>query len=252
MRAGDFYIDVILKCAGVEAENRLNSRQYSVNILNMNAKELLEAIALSENAQIAIATFSKENEGASRQIHREVNRLVHNYLCAVSTLADHSRNFIKRYYENSSFFSDYNAEVQRVFHSSEHCRFVRDLRNFMTHRGLPDSNFQMKATRKRDVEGASGLGSGVPCDIKSGVFYNKERFMEWTGWSSPAKRYLLRADKEIELKTIFESHIEIIREFNDWFLERFQEHHKADYEELAKLKIEYKMLDENEQKEASN
>ena len=252
MRAGELYVNVILKCAGTEAENRLNSRQYSVNILNMNAHELMEAITVSENSEFAIAAFSEKNKGASRQIHREVNRLVHNYVCAVSTFADHSRNFMKRYYTGIDFQLDYNAEIQRVFNSSEHCRFVRDLRNYMTHRGLPDSNFRMKATRIGSVDNPVDTSGGVPCDVTSGVFYKTERFIEWDGWTAPARRYLLAADREMELRVIFDGHIEIMYEFNAWFLERFKNHHKADYEELAELEAEYERLHEVEQDGAGN
>jgi hypothetical protein len=246
MRSGELYIDVILKCTGTEAKNRLNSRQYSVNILNVNAHELMEAIAVTENSEIAVVAFSEKNKGASRQIHREVNRLVHNYVCAVATFADHSRNFMKKYYAETRFYSDYNAEVQRVFHSSEHCRFVRDLRNFMTHRGFPDSNFRMKATRIGDVNDPIDSSGGVPCEITSGVYYKKQRFLEWDKWTAPARRYLLATDEEMELRNMFEGHIEIMHDFNAWFIDRFRIHHAADYEELVELEAEYQRLQEGE------
>ena len=132
MSAGKLFVNEILTSRGMQAVNRLHSRSFSVNILSMNALELMQAIETTEDHRIMMAARQEQYDGASKQTHREANRLVHNYLCAVSTFIDHSRNFMKEHYGKTSFHSDYDTVIQRRFNSSEHARFVRDLRNYLT------------------------------------------------------------------------------------------------------------------------
>lgn len=247
MTPGEFYIDVICKSAGVVADDRLHSRGFTANIVKMNAEELMHAIEITENGEFAVAAFSEKNKGASDQIHREINRLVHNYLCAVASYADHSRNFMRQHYAGTSFEADYVAEVQQVFSDSELCRFVRDLRNFMTHRGLPESNFRLNFTRIKDEATQSDAHGGVPCEISSGVSYKTGRFLEWDGWTAPARRYLSGAGFEVALRVIFEKHIATMEAFESWFIDRFRQHHEADYAELEQLQHEFRRLEREQE-----
>jgi len=239
MRAGTYYLDVVLKSRGMEAENRLHSRSFTSNILRMNARELLQAIEHSENSEFMMRAFQARHEGANTQIHREASRLVHNYVCSVSTFADHSRHFMNEYYKGTKFHGDYQAEIQRRFNAPEHARFVRDLRNFITHRELPDSSIELHATRAGD---ANADGS-VPVTLRSGIYYDRGRFLEWDGWSSPARRFLENSPEKLYLRELFAPHFATMEEFNEWFVARFKEHHKEDFEELERLWTEHERLE---------
>ncbi len=224
--------------------DRLHSRAFTANILFMNAKELSDAIDLTENSEFMMKAFRVENHEESRQIHRETSRIVHNYLCSISTFIDHSRNFMNKHYEGTAFLNDYNYEVKRQFQSSELARFVRDLRNFMTHRELPDSQITLRMVRL-DADSADDTPRS---EITSGVFYKTARFREWDGWSTPAARFLKACGEKVTLRSIFEPHITIMRDFNIWFEERFRIHHKDELDELQQLQNEYARLQAAEAK----
>jgi hypothetical protein len=244
MTSGKLYIDVILKSRGTEALNRLHGRTFSVNILSMNAAQLREAIELTENPEFMIKAFQLQHDEASKQVHREVNRLAHNYLCAVSTFVDHSRNFMKQYYAKTPFHADYEAEVQRTFHSSEQARFVRDLRNYLTHRGLPDSNMTLNMVRAEIQRGEKG----TDVNVTVGIYYAKARLAEWDGWTPPAKRFLSNCPEKIPLREIFVPHFKLMEDFNEWFEDRFYRHHKPDLDDLDALKAEFQRLEEIEKR----
>jgi hypothetical protein len=209
----------------------------------MNALELGKVIEIVENPSIMLEAFKQENFGASQQLHREANRALHNYLCAVSTFIDHSRNFMKEFYSKTRFGSDYDGEIQRRFDSSEHARFVRDLRNYITHRGLPDSKleFNMTPTGEKNTE------TGTPVHVDTRILYDIPEFLEWDGWTAPAKRLLTRwPRKQITPREIYEPHWLLMEDFNKWFEGRFKDHHKEDYRELKELLDKYQELRERE------
>jgi hypothetical protein len=240
MTAGKFYVTVLLKSKGIEALNRLHGRDFSVNILTMNAKELLDAIAVVESPE--------KNRGASTQIHREINRLVHNYLCSVSTLIDHNRNFMSEHYKGSAFQHDYDREIQRRFIVNERARFVKDFRNYITHRGLPDSSIGLHFSALRDETETRPDGVGVPARVRSGVTVSVKSLLQWKGWTSPAKRFLEKIQTDdVPLRDIFEQHIQMMNDFNDWFGQRYKAHHEADLKQLEELQVEYRKLEQNEQ-----
>ena len=203
----------------------------------MNSRELEQAIMLTEHGQTMVQAFAKKSEGASKQIHREANRLVHNYLCSVSIFADHTRKFVNENYSKTMFHENYQAELQRVFKPDEYCRFVRDLRYYLTHRGLPDSSITLnfKATGDKDGGGKTG-------ELATGIFYGVAKFLEWDGWTSPARRYLEKAGESLSLRTIFSMHFEVMDRFSEWFEQEFRQHHKCDFDELQRLQTEYERL----------
>lgn len=243
MTAGKFYLDIVLKSKGMKAINRLHSRSFSTNILRMNAQELKNSIDITSNPEIMIPAFSVENEGASTQLHRETNRLVHNYLCAVSTFIDHSRNFMKKHYSGTAFMKDYEQEISSRFTNDPLCRFVRDLRNFITHRGLPDSSMNLHMVNDHAAtETTSGTGS-----VSSDISYGVEPFLAWEKWSAPAKKYLKNCDEKISLNELFPPHLEAMEKFTLWFEKRFKEHHKQELTELDGLREIQSKLEEREQ-----
>lgn len=245
--AGIFYIQTLLKSQGVNALDRLHSHSFSLNILRMNAQELEQAITLTEHGQFMMQAFAEKNEGASKQVHREANRLAHNYLCSLSTFADHTRNFMNEHYAKTAFSASYQAEVQRVFNSDEYCRFVRDLRNYMTHRGLPVSSLTLNFMATGDAEGGGKTG-----ELVAGIYYGVAEFLEWDGWSSPARRYLEKAGESLSLRSIFSKHFEIMAQFSEWFEQEFRRHHKCDLDELEQLQAEYERLQAADKEAATN
>lgn len=246
MKAGKYYLDVVLKSQGMAVHNRLHARSFSVNILRMNAQELAEAIDITEHPQVMTEVFKQENESATDQMHREANRLVHNYVCSVSTFADHSRNFMNLHYKGTEFHEDYLGEVKQVFDEGERSRFVRGLRNFITHRGLPASSIElhMEAIGEPNDEG------GVPAAVRASVYYKKERFLDWDGWTAPARRFLDQGPDKLPLRYIFEPHFQTMEKFNEWFEERYREHHKSELEELDLLQERLALLESEEAADA--
>lgn len=239
MTSGRLYIDVILKSKGMKATNRLHSHSFSTNILTMNGTALLEAIDVTNDVDFMIQAFQVRHEKQSTQLHRETNRLVHNYLCAVSTFIEHTRNFMKRHYANTPFHVAYQKETKTRFADSAHARFVRDLRNYITHRGLPDSVMNLHFVNDTEsTETSDGKGSA-----SSEIHYRTEHFLSWDRWSRQARSFLKSCDETLSIREIFKPHFEAMQSFLEWFDNEFHEHHEADFRELQELREEMERLE---------
>lgn len=231
MTAGEFENQVVSMSRGVKAQNRLHSHSFSTNIIRINSNELSKGLDITSNSEFMVKAFSLENEQAALQLHREINRLVHNYLCAVSTFVDHSRNFMKKHYSDTKFKADYDREIINRFNNDPLCKFVRDLRNYITHCGLPNSQMSLSGTNDHAPSETSD-GKGF---ITAYISYPTAPFLNWGRWSKPAKKYLKNCDEQIILEELFTPHLEVMKSFMTWFDERFKEHHSNDFLELKQL-----------------
>lgn len=247
--AGRYHVEVIHKSKWVEVQNLIHGWSFSSNIVLTNGRELVDGLEHSVNPELMVPIFFKKNEGASTQFHREINRLVHNYVCSVSTYADHSRNLISKNYANKAFKRTYENRVKETFHEDGLCKFVRDMRNYIAHRGLPDS--QMTLTAKPIKDTPMNEDGSANATMSSRITYGKQRFLEWKGWTQPAKKFLDEADDDIALETLFKPHIAIMKRFHDTLVEDLETYHDKDYQEYEKIWAEYERLEALE-KNATN
>src|SRR5258706_2019743 len=124
---------------GMEHINRSHQRTFSLNIFRMNAQELIEITRRVNDPDEGLRLMYVQNREASQQTHREVARRVHNFVAASLTLGEHTRNYMRDHYSKTPVLERYQARIDAEFAPDPLGRFVQDLRNFMLHKGLPNS-----------------------------------------------------------------------------------------------------------------
>lgn len=191
---------------------RIRHFQFSVRVFERNAQELLEAIELlaGENASLEIAAAS--NRSALHAVLEEIMRRLHNFVAAVLSLIDHARVMTNELYSKQEF-PDYKSEVESRFVKNPLAQFVKDLRQYAQHYKLPGVDFKMRMT------------DGV---LFRNLILRKQDLSKFAGWSSAAKRYLLNAPSEIDLREVVESYAEVVRDFYAWMGERQTQIHAGD------------------------
>ena len=173
--------DQIDESAGMRFINRSHNRTFTLNIFEMNALELMESTRRIRDPDQGIFLMSQNNKNESNQFHREINRHIHNFVASAKTLVDHTRVFMEENYRESSILLIYSEKVKSVFADDPVSKFVHDLRNYMLHRGLPNS--QMFLNFINDPEkGDSTLTTGVRIPTES--------LLEWSSWTAPARDYI--------------------------------------------------------------
>jgi hypothetical protein len=85
--------------------------------------------------------------------------------------------------------------------------FVKDLRRFNQHIGLPLISAQL-SMHPKDSNG-----------FQSKILFDKKILSSWSGWTSGSRNYL-KMHNETEVKAVFAEYQELVKEFYDWFYKR--------------------------------
>jgi hypothetical protein len=171
--------------------------------------------------------MARNNRAAGTQIHREVTRRVHNFVAASLMLVEHTRIFMREQYADTPFLDRYQAKVNGEFADNPLVRFVQDLRNFMLHKGLPDSEMFL------DFQPNSALpGSGT---LTTGIRIRSAHLSIWSGWSDQARAFIGGSGEFLEIRSFVEAYTDKIQLFHDWLQDELDRFHQADLDKLRTL-----------------
>lgn len=228
----DSYYRRILASSGMKYLNQIHARSFSLNIFKMNALELMEATRKVRDPDQGLALMSQANKEAGQQAHRELSRHIHNFVASAKTLVDHTRVFIEEHYAATSVISSYKAQISSTFANDPVSKFVHDLRNYMLHKGLPNSH--MFLTFKQDPENPER-----GAELMTGIRLDTSSLLEWSGWTAPAKQYIDGAGEHINIHQFVEEYFVRVNRFHSWLEALLREHHAADLAHLAGLQENY-------------
>jgi hypothetical protein len=209
---------------------RSHSRSFSLNIFQRNAEELIAAAQNVRDPEHGLELMAVANKEAGEQAHREINRFIHNFVASAKSLVEHTRNFIKEHYSGTILQHAYNARVKADFSSAPIAQFVEDLRDYMLHKGLPNSGFFFE------------FDSAAATDFITGVRYRTDMLLEWSRWSPPAKIYIKAAGEYLHIHIFVESYLEKVLQFHAWLEIELQQHHREDLAQLQVMKEDYARL----------
>src|SRR5437868_7005962 len=160
--------------------DRAHQRSFSLNVFQMNAVELIEAAQRVKDPDQGMALMMEKNREAGLQAHRELNRHVHNFVSSALTLVEHTRVFMRKHYAGTELFATYEKQVIATFAKSPVAQFVQGLRNYMLHRGLPNSSMFMKFATGPGATDGSGT-------METGVQYDTASLLDWKDWKPVAR-----------------------------------------------------------------
>jgi hypothetical protein len=221
----------IQESSGMRFLNQVKMRSFSLNIFQMNALDLMEETQKIRDPDVGLFLMSHDNQEAGDQAHRELSRHIHNFVASSKTLVDHTRVFITENYAKTEIQEKINKKVEGTFSNSAVSKFVHDLRNYMLHKGLPNSHMFLSGNNDPDSKRGMTFTTGIRFDTKS--------LLEYTRWTAPAKRYIEEAGEHIDIHQFAEEYLTIINEFHTWLDLLLNEHHKEDLVNLAKLQHSY-------------
>lgn len=195
-------ITVLAGSPGMLFLNRQKQKSFSLNIFSGNYKELNETLKLIENVENGILFWNPEFNEEKDQIHREANRLFHNYIASAKTLIEHTRNHMKSFYKGMPIWEIYTNKIAEEFSADPLCKFVQDLRNYILHKGTPPSRISFRMTRDNSAE------SSVEMDVAA--------LLLWGGWSKEAVEYLNGSGNHLKFSTVVTEYGEKITTFHNW------------------------------------
>ena len=193
----------------------------------MNAQELIEITRRVHDPDEGLRLMFLQNREAGQQTHREVTRRVHNFVAAALTLVEHTRIFMREHYSDTPVFDRYQAKVDAEFAQEPLVRFVQDLRNFMLHNGLPNSEMYLHFESNPDLPQGGTMETGI--HIKAAPL------LEWKKWAAPARTFIENSGEFVDIRTFAEVYTDRIVAFHDWLQGELDQFHRADLDELRAL-----------------
>ncbi|WP_202744873.1 hypothetical protein [Acinetobacter pittii] len=220
--------DTIRESAGNKHINRTYKRSFSVNIFQMNTIELLQLSQRINDPNEGLDLMMAENRDAGNQTHREVTRLVHNFVASAKTLVEHTRNFMKEHYQNTSIYNKYIEKIKLDFGNEPVIKFVEDLRNFLLHNGLPPTEMYLEFKSNPNTSNGDGA-------MKTGIRLKTKELLKWKGWTALAKRYLENSNDFIDIHNFASDYEKKVINFHNWLNNELNSFHSNDLTEYNKL-----------------
>jgi len=224
-------LGAIENSAATQYLNKSHSRTFSLNVFKINAQQLIMFAQHIGDPMFGVDLMSEKNAVAGTQAHREINRLAHNFLCAAMTLVEHTRNFMREHYVGTEVYVLYGNEIRSLFAEDPLSQFVQNLRNYMVHKGLPNSQMFLEMTNNPNATKDNQ-------EFVSGVRYPVATLTKWDKWSAAAKSYMAASGAHIDILKLAVEYNKKTVEFQAWLDEALKSHHQQDLSDLSVLQMQ--------------
>jgi len=196
----------------------LATSQYAVN---RNYHELSSAIAKYE---VDLKIWDVKNRALLNAFLRELSRLLQNYLSSIYSLIEHNREFCKDL--NCAELNKAYSEEKETLLSNDCVNFIRDLRTFSQHIGLPLLSGQISFSKS---------------EFKQRILLQKEELFKWKKWKRASEKYI-NSHEEIDLKLVLNEYQSLINNFYKWFYKKVTELYAEQLKELTEVESELARL----------
>lgn len=226
----------VMESAGLAFMNRAHARSFSLNILQMNGLELLEALRRVQDPQTGMRLMGETHREAGTQAHRELSRHIHNFATSANSLVDHTRVFLNEYYRDSKVQIRFGKAVTEAITRTPAIKFVHDLRHYMVHRALPDTQMFLEM-RQDPTNPVAGL------QTFSGIRINTASLLEYDRWTADSKRYLHDVGEYVEIDALVDAYLAAVNALQYGLGCDLEAHHAEDLAELSRLQGKLHRLD---------
>ena len=168
----------------------------------------------------------KYNESLSNEFKKEIfmhlERYIFNYLSSASALIEHSRH-LTSFYKDTDFYTEYDKRIKNVFEKNDLALFIKKLRNYQVHVGLPCPYIvaSQKDTKSWDI-----------------VFISQELLDKKNDWNLESKKFINTCGKEIILNDVFYQYTNLVNSFYLWVYEELKKYHKDELIEKERIEKE--------------
>lgn len=199
----------------------------SISLFGGNYQQLKEQIEFFEDAQKSLHLDQAGNYQEKLYFQSEIMRLLHNYVASALSLIDHSRIHYRKLYENG-IFPEYQQRVDRVFDKDPLANFVKGLRQYFQHYGLPGMYFQTSWRKDH------------PTFIRT-IHLRNEELKEFD-WKAKAREYLEAQTTDINLTDLIDAYQSKVADFYEWFQLMQEELHATEIAKVDEMRAEIKRI----------
>jgi len=219
--------------------NRSRVRSFTLNIFQMNHRDLVDYLIGIYDPDKMVSLVAQQNL-ASLQIHREVNRFIHNFVASAMTLVDNTRSFMGAHYKDTFVECKYKERINEISGANYVIKFVQDLRNYMLHYGLPPSQLIVNFTRKDNTENNKFMFA------EAGLRYETATLKKWTGWKAQSRNYMDACGDYVDIRSFVDEYTSLVLGLHGDLTAILEEFHNDDFQNYMVLENRLKELDKAE------
>jgi hypothetical protein len=206
----------------------LKGLEISLYIFNRNYQDLNTVINFITTDPRGEMLHAVENRDKLEVFGYEAISRIHNYVAAVLSLLDHTRNLYKKLYEGTNLFPEYQERIDKDFKNDALSKFVQDLRRYFQHYKSPIVMF----TTTFDSNWKPIVTISIPLND----------LLAFKDWSAPAKKYLSTIQEKVDVLEVATAYRDKVIDFYTWFRLRQEEIHAVELKELDDKKDELREL----------
>lgn len=211
----------------MEIYRNLKALQSSFQVFETNFHELIGCLEPLTDARESLSVYNQQKMENVDALIAKTKRLLHNFLASAKSLVDHTRVIVNRLYERHQFLGEYQSKVKQDLAQKPVQKFVQHLRNYTQHYTLPILALQ--------INFSDDLNFNVKMDVNL--------LKKWDGWGS-SKSYLETVGDDFCIVALASEYYALIYDFYDWLINRQQELHQTDFENLRKMEEELMIMEE--------
>lgn len=200
----------------------------TIYLFRQNEDEILTLIEWGETYENAIFLWDAYNRERLKDYTSEFIRLLHNYVSSSSTLVDHARKLYVKNYKDDEHFGEYDQLIDKFFAKNVNHLFIKRLRNYMLHSGLPT------LVSKLDIN-ESGFHHYTALEPKA-------LLSNFDEWGSSVKKWLEELDGSVIVKDELIKYKRTQDEFYSWLFSTLSKVHAQDRKKVHKCQVEINSL----------
>ena len=209
----------------MEVYRNLNALQSSFQVFNMNFCELMKWLEPLKDSRESLCIYNHNEMENIDSLIAETKRLLHNFLASAKSLVDHTRVIVNRLYADHEFRNEYQSKLDQDLAKNPVQKFVQNLRNYTQHYTLPILALQITFSE----------------DLNFNIKMDVEILKQWDGWGT-SRAYLEAIGNNFCIVTLANEYFVLIQGFYSWLIQRQQELHQADFENLRQMEEELRNI----------
>lgn len=195
-------------------------------IFERNYEEMKRLLSAMEHPDAFDKLWTRNKQQEMNVALREIIRLLHNLVASATTLVNHTRMLIRKWYAGTEFLEEYQLEVDKRFKGNPTTGFIEDFRNYALHFRLPATTAKAEVVSDPDTSEQT---------IVLTILLEKQDLLQWSNWTDKGKFYLKDAEDKIKLTEVIDQYSQEIRSFHIWMRNRLVDIHSDELKWLDEM-----------------
>lgn len=204
-------LNASLGCRALALGDRVRRIGY---VFQGNVAQYKSLVAELQNPVVSGPILDVRNPVAHDRLLSEAERLLHNVVTAMSTRVDQQRRFMEEYFQHDSVLMDeYHSKVSSMFKDDLQAKFLKGLRNYITHAQLP-----VAQSRQTFGQESFEITFTLPADP----------LLAWSRWSGELRIWIASQGDAVVIVDVVDAYARKAGELDKWLFDRIALKYQAD------------------------